>query len=397
MRLKNSSHVALVLSGGGLKAAAFHVGVCMALQEKGFYFAGGTPDHVERYTPNHNKVIRTYVGSSAGAIVASFLASGYPIEVVRESLDVGARGESKRHVRGRLKPITYKDIFTINGRSIAGVLPSLFKSKSMMANGIEAFIRSGFKLNGIFTSEGVEAYLREHVLANMNNFSDLGVDFFVIATQLNHSRKAIFGKFAESYKDKEIKYANYATVSQAVAASSSLPPVFAPYSITNDKGKQIQFFDGEIRDTLSTHVAADHGADLVISSYSMHPYHYTSALGSLADQGIPVIIYQALCQVIQQKINKHIDHRRQVSALLSEIESYLKTTTLTREEQDKVTEIILKVTGHHRDVRYLYIHPDPRDHQMFLADHFSLNPEVLSYIIKVGFKAALSTLRKAKV
>jgi hypothetical protein len=129
----------------------------------------------------------------------------------------------------------------------------------------------------------------------------------------------------------------------------------------------------------------------------MHPYHYNSALGSLADQGIPVIIYQALCQVIQQKINKHIDHRRQVSALLSEVESYLKTTTLTREEQDKVTEIILKVTGHHRDVRYLYIHPDPRDHQMFLADHFSLNPEVLSYIIKVGFKAALSTLRKAKV
>ena len=43
MRLKDKKSLALVLSGGGIKAAAFHVGVCVALKEHGFQFAGALP------------------------------------------------------------------------------------------------------------------------------------------------------------------------------------------------------------------------------------------------------------------------------------------------------------------------------------------------------------------
>ena len=42
MEAKKDKKLALVLSGGGIKAAAFHVGVSLALREHGYYFAGGS-------------------------------------------------------------------------------------------------------------------------------------------------------------------------------------------------------------------------------------------------------------------------------------------------------------------------------------------------------------------
>ena len=46
MKLSHKKKIALVLSGGGIKAAAFHIGACLALKEKGFRFAGGTKEEV---------------------------------------------------------------------------------------------------------------------------------------------------------------------------------------------------------------------------------------------------------------------------------------------------------------------------------------------------------------
>src|SRR5580693_9085473 len=91
MKFSEKKKIALVLSGGGVKAAAFHVGVCLALQEKGFRFIGGTRDRVEE-SPHINDplAIKTYVGSSAGALISSFLASGHTIEDVITSFEMGA-------------------------------------------------------------------------------------------------------------------------------------------------------------------------------------------------------------------------------------------------------------------------------------------------------------------
>src|SRR5262245_52466858 len=78
---------ALVCSGGATKAAAFHIGVCLALRDKGFSFVGGksespTPVNALPYPPPrfHPQQIATYVGSSAGALICTMLASGVGIE-----------------------------------------------------------------------------------------------------------------------------------------------------------------------------------------------------------------------------------------------------------------------------------------------------------------------------
>ena len=227
-----------------------------------------------------------------------------------------------------------------------------------------------------------------------NSISSLGVKSYVIATQLNHTRKVGFGDFPETYKVKNIKYANFASISDAVAASTSLPPFFAPYGIKNQKGKERFFFDGEIRDTLSTHVATDAVADLVIASYSIQPYHYNPVMGSLHNYGIPLIINQALYQVIQQKIEKHIDHQQQIAAIMSAVDGYFRQQGLPDEHREKLIEILTKRVNFRPEVDWIYIHPSPNDYEMFFVDHFSLNAEILGRIVHIGFRAGIQALRK---
>lgn len=405
MKISEKKNIALVLSGGGIKAAAFHIGVCLALREKGFRFLGGSHEDVAKKMGNGKNVIKLYVGSSAGAAISTFLAAGYSIESVIDAFQVGV-DVSKKILTGpnleenseRLRPLSYFDIFHLNSSNFVSFFPKLWKEKknyslrNIYEGGVEALLKNGFKINGLFTTKGLERYMRKHVLAD-NRFSSLGAQLFIIGTQLNHSRKVIFGDFPETYKIKTLKYANFATISDAVAASASLPPAFAPYGIRNQKGKKLYFFDGEIRDTLSTHVAADHGADLVISSYSIQPYHFNKEIGSLHNFGIPAIANQALYQVIEQKIERHIKHQKDIRSIYKTIDGYFRQTDLPEEHREKLLEIVRKKTGYKPEVDYIYIHPSPLDHEMFFYDHFSLNPAILDRIVRIGFKSALATLR----
>lgn len=397
MRLSEKKRIALVLSGGGVKAAAFHVGVCLALREKGFKFGGGPKGPIEAEKPGP-LTFQIYVGSSAGSVISTFLAAGYSVDAAINAFVQGsgiAPLVRYRDTDSYLKPLTYRDIFSLNVQ--AGLpsrfLSNFFRKKPVISGGLEVLLKRGFKVNGIFTTDNLERYLRKHVVPE-NDFKKLSAELYIVATQLNHSRKVVFGPFDETTKTKDIKYADYATISQAVAASASLPPFFSPYPITNKKGKQIYFFDGEIRDTLSTHVAADHGADLVIASYSIQPYHFTEEMGSLHEYGLPVIFNQALYQVVQQKIEKHIKHQQNTRAMINAVQGYLRQAGIGEEHVEKLTEILIQRSGFNPSVDYIYIHPSPTDYEFFFADHFSLNPKVLNSIVRAGFKAAVNTLRQ---
>jgi len=396
VKIREKKKIGLVLSGGGIKAAAFHIGVCLALREKGFRFAGGTKDQVKQIFPDDDPMtIRMYVGSSAGAFVSSILSAGYSLEALVDAFAVGAGERPKHddHSLRYLKPISYKDIFSINGGNILKALPLSILRKSLMSGGIETLLKERFKMNGVFTTRGIEKYLSQYALSH-DEFRQLGVDLYVIGTQLNHTRKAIFGNFPESYKTKSHKYINYAKISEAVAASVSLPPVFAPFPIRNPtNGKDLYFFDGEIRDSLSTHVATDNGADLVIASYSYQPYHYTEEIGSLHNYGIPLLLNQALYQVIQQKIEKNIHYKNDIRAIYNAIDGYFKQANLSDEHREKILEIIRNRVNYKPHVDYIYIHPRAQNYEMFFADHFSLNPQILERIVRIGFKSALSQLR----
>jgi predicted acylesterase/phospholipase RssA len=395
LKIREKKKIGLVLSGGGIKAAAFHIGVCLALREKGFRFAGGTKEQVKRNFPEDDPMtIRLYVGSSAGSFIATALSAGYSLEALIEAFEMGEHNSKKNkdHSLGHLRPFSYKEFFALNGSNILKAIPLGVLRRSILSGGLEVLIKDRFKMNGLFTANGVEKYLREYALSH-NEFRQLGVELFIIGTQLNHTRKAIFGNFPESIKTRTLKYVNYAKISEAVAASVSLPPIFAPYGITRPDGREMFFFDGEIRDSLSTHVASDQGADLIIGSYSYQPYHYTPEIGSLHHFGIPVLLNQALYQVIQQKIDRHIQYKNDISAIYNSINGYFKQNNLPEEHRERILKIIRDRVNYKPEVDYLYIHPRPQNHEMFFADHFTLNPVLLEKIVRIGFKSAIAQLR----
>lgn len=403
MKLSEKKKVALVLSGGGVKAAAFHIGVCLALREKGFKFAGGNSARDRLEFEGKALTFNVYVGSSAGSVVATLLAAGHSIDAIIDAFTRGNGLGSLTKARQLdeqpyLKPITYRDIFALNiGAAYpARLLPRIFRKRLNVSGGMESFFKEAFKVNGVFSTRNIERYIRQHVFPE-NDFTKLGAELYIVATQLNHSRKCVFGPFAETVKGKEIKRANYAKVSEAVAASAALPPFFAPYGIRNEKGKEIYYFDGEIRDTLSTHVAAESGADLVIASYSIQPYHYNAEMGSLHEYGMPLIFNQALYQVVQKKIETHIKHQNDVRGMINAVQGYMREQNIAEEHIAKLLEILTTRTNFNPAVDYIYIHPSPQDYEFFFYDHFSLNAKVLAGIVRTGFKSAMNTLRSYNI
>ncbi len=403
MNIQNKKKIALVLSGGGIKAAAYHIGVCLALKEKGFIFSGGSKEWVQQKYPLKSNVpgelnkptIRLYVGSSAGAFVASVLASGKSLESLVTAFQGGFGSSPFYQVPEdeRIKLLGYRHIFNLNSKRLLSWMPETLLQKSILTGGLEVFLKKGFKLNGIFNTNGLERYLRKYVL-DENEFSRLGVELYIVATQLNHSRKTIFGPYLESTKSDTIKQIGYTKISEAVGASIALPPMFAPYPITKPDGKVIYHYDGEIRDTLSTHIAADQGADLIIASYSMQPYHYNPVVGSLHTYGMPTIINQALYQVLEQKVARHIQFQNQKKDTYLALKKACAELNLPAETTNKLLNLVKEKLAHNPEVDYIYISPRPQNYEMFFADHFSLNPQILEKILRIGFKSGLQVLRE---
>ncbi len=398
MNIRKKKKIALVLSGGGIKAAAYHIGVCLALKEKGFRFAGGPKELVRQKFPEDSSVdptIRLYVGSSAGAFIAATLASGRSLESLITAFQVGAKTALSYDLpkEEHLKPLGYRHLFNLNSKRILSWLPKSLLQKSLLTGGLEVFLKTGFTLNGVFNTNGIERYLRKYVL-DENDFARLGVELYIISTQLNHSSKTVFGPFLENSSNETTQFIGYSKISDAVAASTSLPPVFAPYPITGPDKKVIYHYDGEIRDTLSTHVASDHGADLIIASYSMQPYHFSEEAGSLHTYGMPVILNQALYQVVEQKVANTIRYQRQKKDLFNTMKSVCEELNLSSEIKNKLLTTVKDKLSFNPQVDHIYISPRPQDFEMFFADHFSLNPVILQRILRIGFRSGLQALRE---
>ena len=138
MNIHKKNKIALVLSGGGIKAAAYHIGVCLALKEKGFIFAGGPKELVRQKFPLNSvseaPTIRLYVGSSAGAFVAAVLGSGRSLESLITAFQVGAGTALYYDLpkEEHLKPIGYRHLFNLNSKGLLSWLPKSLLQKSLL-------------------------------------------------------------------------------------------------------------------------------------------------------------------------------------------------------------------------------------------------------------------------
>ncbi len=389
----------LVCSGGATKAAAFHIGVCLALRDKGFSFVGGKlenplpinalPFPRPVYDPHQ---IATYVGSSAGALIVSMLAAGVSIESIINSF----AKDTDFKVPGtfpEIPMITYRDVLSIHWMRPAHFLKSL-RVQPVLSRTIESFFLKNLRLPGFFSTKGLATYLKKHVLPT-DRFHELKPDLFVVGTQLDHSRKMIFGRYGtDKVFDNYSQYSSGASISDAVGASMSLPPIFAPYPITHPGGKRRYYIDGEIRETLSTHVAKENGCDLMICSYTHQPYHYKEETGSLFNYGISAILIQTVYQAIEQKVfGARKSHENKMAALAT-IKEFFKEHEYPVEHLKELSKRLEERLDFKESLHYLFIHPEPKDRKMFFGDHFTLDAKTLQEVVTIGYRRAMSELRR---
>jgi predicted acylesterase/phospholipase RssA len=386
--------IAFVCSGGATKAAAFHMGVSLALHEKGFRFLGGLKGKSSStQQPTRGPLdIDTYVGSSAGSLIATYLAAGYSVDQIFNAY----LGRDKQ---SPLKPMNYGMLMSVKASQHEDSAKESFsrRLRSMTTGAIDLLYRRQklLSLSGLFTTSGIESYVREEVLPS-NRFQDYAVDLCVVATQLNHSKRVVFCKhnLPPPSDDPRCLYETEVSISDSIAASVALPPIFTPYGIKNKKGKLIYFFDGEIRETLSVNAAEQLGADLIISSYTHQPYHFSREVGSLTKFGITAIGIQAIYLMIERKIQYAIHTRNQKNAALEAVNEYCKKEQFTEKQRKKILSILEEKLAVNPNNRYIYINPRPRDHEMFFGEHFNFSSKFMEKIVRIGFMSAIETLRR---
>lgn len=375
---------ALVLSGGVVKAASWHLGVALALEELGFSL-------------KHNKSpldvdyeISTYVGSSAGSLINLYFASGFrPIDVIDATLN-------GKNAQTSLRPVTYADM-------LSRKMPSRHAFNFDFYNPFEGFpallkqmAKPLLSVSGLFSTEGLNQYMQKHVILSQS-FEEYAADMFVVATQLDHSRKVIFGKYnyPSPIHDSTAEYYTGVDITQAISASMSVPPFYAPFPVKNPRTSQIDYYiDGEIRETLSNHVAVDNKCDFVISSWTHTPYHYHDEIGSLINFGLPAICMQAIYLMIQKKIVSSRGQNILAKDIIDTVNDYMSSQNFSTKDRSKITSILERKLNYNPNVKFIDIYPDHSHYKLFFTNSFSLDPQKSKYIMTAGYKKTLEVFKK---
>jgi predicted acylesterase/phospholipase RssA len=380
--------IALVLSGGVVKAAAWHLGIALALEELGFVLKSNKNSSSDEFNLERSLEVGTYVGSSAGALVSLFLACGTtPHEVINSIIDPKS---------SKLKSISYKDMFHIQRNRIKPPKPDLFHPLEGLPKILRTAMKPFLGFAGPFSTEGIRNYILENII-HSDNFEDIVPDLFIVASQLDHSRKVIFSKYNypnPSHDSTAVYYTGH-NISTAAAASMAVPPFYAPYPVFNPQTNKYDYYiDGEIRETLSTHVAEDNKCDIIISSWTHTPYHYHDEVGSLINYGLSSIAIQSIYLLIQKKIVASRAKRASAIDIMNTVNEYMKNQKFANSHRQDLMAILETKLKVNPNVKLIDIYPEHEDYKLFFSNSFTLNPDTNSYIVRSAYKQTMKVLSK---
>jgi NTE family protein len=310
-----SSKTALVLAGGGLTGAVYEIGALRAID-----------DLLVDRTVNDFDI---YVGTSAGALVASCLANGLSPESMLQTLE-GTHPE--------LQALQRSHIFRFNNReflqrarslptTVLGAWSHYIRHLSDMTLFDLVWSLTEALPSGMYATDTLEDYVRR-VLSGpnlSNRFQDLPRALFIIATDLDNGDRVVFGQGKHSD----------VPISQAIAASSAMPLVYKPVRVG-----EAEYVDGGLRGTASLDVAIEQGAKLVICINPLVPYDNQEKAcipflgpdgGYLSEKGMQFIASQMMRIMMHAGLHYHIKQLRR----------------------------------QHPDVDIILIEPQPDDYQMF--------------------------------
>ena len=288
-----SGRTALVLGGGGITGAAYHLGVLNAMNAMS-----------DRASVNDFDM---YVGTSAGAIIASCLANGItPEQLTRAQLGTGD---------GTIPEIGPDEILMPERR---GILKSAVRWPFSVLGALRRYAAHPFSTSiidgfgalaeglppGMYTTDGTERWMRRlfETGGRSNHFHETKRELLVTATDLDSASRVVFGRSST----------NDVTISDAAAASTAIPLLYSPRRIQDRV-----FLDGGLRSTTNIDVAISHGAKLVVCINPLVPYVHTSgdllptATGlparDISEKGFPHIAAQTFRIMAAAQVEKEIE------------------------------------------------------------------------------------------
>lgn len=247
MPRKPTGKTALVLAGGGLTGAVYEIGALRAID-----------DILVDRTVNDFDI---YVGTSAGSLVCSLLANGLSPETMLQAI-AGEHPELPLIERDHLFHVNYGDLLNwaaqVPGR-VWGAWSHYFRHFGDMTLFDLVWQLSEALPSGLYDNSTLEDYVRDTLrqYGRGNRFADLERELYIIATDLDTSERAVFGR----------GHLERVPIARAVAASTAIPVFYKPVRIAGR-----DFVDGGLRGNASLDVAVEHGANLIVCINPIVPY-----------------------------------------------------------------------------------------------------------------------------
>jgi predicted acylesterase/phospholipase RssA len=326
-RPKRDAKVAVVLAGGAVSGGAFKVGGLKALND---FMVGRKITDLD-----------TYVGLSAGSILAASLASGItPDEMIKVLHGTSSRLDQLRPIDfyrpniaefiSRPAKLLYDlcSYLPSVGRDFAVGLPGLPAAVGPAAREfarepsythLEALAMRLFEHvspkrevpalsnhvpSGFFDNASLERWLRRSLerIRLPNDFRGFErkrpCKLYISACDLDTAERVVFGA------DENCEV----TISQAVQASSALPIFYKPARING-----IDYVDGGVRHTANIDIAIEKGADLIICYNPFRPFlnrideeegaaTYFADGRYLSDRGMFVVLNQVFRTLLHSRL-----------------------------------------------------------------------------------------------
>ncbi len=292
-RRAGRSKTALVLGGGGFTGGVYEIGALRALDLLA----------VNR-TVNDFDI---YVGTSAGAFVASMVSAGVTPEEMSRVVNNRMPTPFRDVDLGTLLKPNYVDFAT---RSVLMPLRLMGLARTIAGRWREASLMDVLTglaealPPGLYNGSGIEDYVARMFAESdrTDDFRLLEPELYLVATDLDTCERIAFG--SHGWDDVPI--------SKAVSASAALPMVYRPVDI---KGRQ--FVDGGIVTTTNVDIAVERGAKFIVVVNPLVPYVndfqkriptiFGSRVRRVSDMGFPQVGYQAFKLLAHARLHEHVD------------------------------------------------------------------------------------------
>ena len=276
--------IALVLAGGGVTGVVYEIGALRAIDDL----------LVDRSVNDFD----VYVGTSAGAMVSSFIANGFTPREVMGLLN---------NQHPELSGINVGHIFQTN---VAEIVQRVLRLPRILWNvGQEVVSNLGdvslmdllwqfaeVLPNGIYNGDSLDRYMRSLLegAGGTNRFAQLKKELYLVATDLDDGRRAIFGTGV----NEEVP------ISRAVAASSAVPILYRPVQIYEK-----DYVDGGLHGAASLDLAIEAGAKLVVCINPMVPFNAAQVRPNehyIRKHGLQAVINQSVRTFFHASLRYHI-------------------------------------------------------------------------------------------